>query len=127
MLTVQGIQALDPNDNYCPKQPIFQNTAQCVGVAAVSAWRSLYSDAETAVGANAYHSEKSPELAHQQDLRDRSQIHSRVLNLKSKIQNPKLFLPIRFRYFCFIAVADGAVFFSCLLIYHVFLLIFPGS
>jgi len=36
-LTVQGIQALDPNDNYCPKQPIFQNTAQCVGVAAVSA------------------------------------------------------------------------------------------
>jgi hypothetical protein len=28
-LTLQGIQALDPNDNYCPKQPIFQNTAQC--------------------------------------------------------------------------------------------------
>jgi hypothetical protein len=86
-LTVQGIQALNPNDNYCPKQPIFQNTAQCVGVAAVSAWRnagaapSLYSDAETAVGANGYHSEKSPELAHQEDLRDRSQIHSRVLDL----------------------------------------------
>jgi len=78
-LTVQGIQALDPNDNYCPKQPIFQNTAQCVGVAAVSA--SLYSDAETAVGANVYHSEKSPELAHQEDLRDISQIHSRVLHL----------------------------------------------
>jgi len=36
-LTVEGIQALYPNDNYCPKQPIFQNTAQCVGVAAVSA------------------------------------------------------------------------------------------
>jgi hypothetical protein len=52
-----------------------------------SLWRnagaapSLYSDAETAVGANAYHSEKSPELAHQEDLRDRSQIHSRVLDL----------------------------------------------
>jgi len=43
--------------------------------------RSLYSDAETAVGANAYHSEKSPELPHQEDLRDRSQIHSRVLDL----------------------------------------------
>ncbi len=91
-LTVQGIQALDPNDNYCPKQPICQNTAQCVGVAAVSAWRnarqrrSLYSDAETAVGANAYHSEKSPELAHQEDLRDRSQIHSRVLNLDQDTQ-----------------------------------------
>jgi len=36
-LTVQRIQALDPNDNYCLKQPIFQNTAQCDGVAAVSA------------------------------------------------------------------------------------------
>jgi len=24
----------------CPKQPIFQNTAQCVGIAAVSAWRN---------------------------------------------------------------------------------------
>jgi len=44
---------------------------------------SLYSDAETAVGANAYHSEKSPELAHQEDLRDRSQIHSRVLGLNA--------------------------------------------
>jgi len=48
-----------------------------------SRWkRSLYSDAETAVGANTYHSEKSPELAHQEDLRDRSQIDSRVLELK---------------------------------------------
>jgi hypothetical protein len=33
------------------------------------------------VGANVYHSEKSPELAHQEDLRDISQIHSRVLDL----------------------------------------------
>jgi hypothetical protein len=56
-LTVQGIQALDPNDNYCPKQLIFQNTAQRLPFG------------------------KSPELAHQEDLRDRSQIHSRVLNL----------------------------------------------
>jgi hypothetical protein len=40
---------------------------------------SLYSDAEITVGANVYYSEKSPELAHQEDLRDRSQIHSRVL------------------------------------------------
>jgi len=87
-LTVQGIQALEPNDNYCPKQPIFQNTPQCVGVAAVSA--SLYSDAETAVAANAYHSEKSPELAHQEDLRDRSQIHSRVLDLSPNSRHRNL-------------------------------------
>jgi hypothetical protein len=54
--------------------------------------RSLYSDAETAVGANAYHSEKTPELAHQEDLRDRNQIHSRVLLLS---QSPQGMIPVR--------------------------------
>jgi len=49
--------------------------------------RSLYSHAETAVGGNAYHSETSPELAHQEDLRDRSQIHSRVLELIRRYLN----------------------------------------
>jgi len=39
-LTVQGIQALEPNDNYCPKQPIPQNTPHIAGVAAVSTWRN---------------------------------------------------------------------------------------
>ncbi len=39
--TVQGIQALDPNDNYCPKQPIFQNTAQCDGETPAKGDRSI--------------------------------------------------------------------------------------
>jgi len=45
-LTGQGIQALDPNDNYCPKQPIFPNTAQYDGeTPALMRWRNARSHA----------------------------------------------------------------------------------